>query len=116
MSDESSDGNYIKIDKSYLKGAGVGAMVGIPLLAGAIYLFQPAPAAKIPQADVPAQTTTGRPTAQVEKDLKIKGNRSSRIYHLPGCASYDRISERNIVWFKTTEEAASAGYRMAKNC
>lgn len=53
---------------------------------------------------------------QTETDLKIKGNRSSRIYHLPGCPNYDDIAERNIVWFKTHEEAKAAGFRMAKNC
>jgi len=49
-------------------------------------------------------------------DLKIKGNKNSKIYHLPGCASYDRISERNIIWFKTKAEAENAGFRIAKNC
>lgn len=50
------------------------------------------------------------------KDLKIKGNRNSKIYHLQGCPNYDDIAERNIVWFKTKEEAENAGYRMARNC
>ena len=49
-------------------------------------------------------------------DLKIKGNRNSKIYHLPGCPNYNDISDKNIVWFKTHEEAKSAGYRMARNC
>jgi len=49
-------------------------------------------------------------------DLKIKGNRSSKIYHLKGCPNYEDIAERNVVWFKTKEEAEAAGYRMAKNC
>lgn len=51
-----------------------------------------------------------------EKDLKIKGNKNSRIYHLPGCPNYNDIAERNIRWFKTHEEAKAAGFRMAKNC
>jgi hypothetical protein len=57
-------------------------------------------------------------TAQAEQtvDLKIKGNKKSRIYHMKGCPNYDDISERNIVWFKTKAEAEAAGYRMAKNC
>lgn len=50
------------------------------------------------------------------EDLKIKGNRNSRIYHLKGCPNYADIKESNIVWFKTTEEAEKAGFRMAKNC
>lgn len=49
-------------------------------------------------------------------DLKIKGNRKSRIYHLPKCPNHNDIAEQNIVWFKTHAEARAAGYRMAKNC
>ena len=49
-------------------------------------------------------------------DLKIKGNKNSKIYHLPECQNYDDIAERNIVWFRTHEEAKAKGYRMAKNC
>ena len=52
----------------------------------------------------------------VEIDLKIKGNRKSKIYHLRGCPNYADLKETNIVWFKTTEEAENAGYRMARNC
>lgn len=55
-------------------------------------------------------------TQTTETDLKIKGNKNSKIYHLPGCPNYDDIAERNIIWFKTREEAESKGFRMAKNC
>lgn len=56
-------------------------------------------------------------TQQTEEvDLKIKGNKNSKIYHLKGCPNYNDIATRNVVWFKTTEEAESAGFRMAKNC
>jgi deoxyribonuclease I len=65
-------------------------------------------------------TTTKQPAAATQftetTDLKIKGNRSSKIYHLPNCPNYNDISERNIVWFKTQDEAQTAGYRVAKNC
>jgi micrococcal nuclease len=52
----------------------------------------------------------------------IKGNISSakeKIYHVPGCASYDKtvidesVGER---WFCTEKEAVAAGWRKAKNC
>ncbi len=59
-------------------------------------------------------TQTVQSTASV--DLKIKGNRNSKIYHLRGCPNYDDIADRNIVWFKTNEEAEENGYRMARNC
>jgi competence protein ComEC len=39
----------------------------------------------------------------------IKGNASSKIYHMPGGAYYDRTKAE--VWFKTEAEAQAAGYR-----
>lgn len=44
----------------------------------------------------------------------IRGNRMSRIYHLPGGASYDKIAPRNIVKFESEAQAQAAGYRRAK--
>lgn len=61
-------------------------------------------------------SAVGLKTQTAEIDLKIKGNKNSRIYHLSGCPNYDDIAERNIRWFKTHEEAKAAGFRMAKNC
>jgi hypothetical protein len=46
----------------------------------------------------------------------IKGNRASLIYHIPGCQNYDDVTEENIVWFSTIDEAKAAGYRQARNC
>jgi endonuclease YncB( thermonuclease family) len=46
----------------------------------------------------------------------IIGNRNSKIYHLPNCPDYSKVSERNQVPFKTEAEAQAAGYRKAKNC
>lgn len=47
----------------------------------------------------------------------IRGNRNSKVYHLPeGCPSYDRVSERNIVEFQSESEAQTAGFRKAGNC
>lgn len=45
---------------------------------------------------------------------KIKGNKNSNIYHVPGGASYNKVSQKNVVYFNTAEEAESAGYRRAK--
>lgn len=62
--------------------------------------------------------TALKQSAQVQevRDLKIKGNKNSKIYHLRGCPNYDDIADHNIVWFKTKEEAKAAGFRMARNC
>ena len=45
---------------------------------------------------------------------KIIGNKGSKIYHLPGQASYGQIKRQNRVYFDTEEEAVKAGYRKAK--
>lgn len=45
---------------------------------------------------------------------KIKGNSNSMIYHVPGGASYDKISVNNVVYFDTEQDAINAGYRKAK--
>ena len=44
----------------------------------------------------------------------IRGNRNSRIYHLPQDASYNKISPRNIILFESEAQAQAAGYRRAK--
>lgn len=47
----------------------------------------------------------------------IRGNRNSKIYHLPkGCPSYNAVSPKNRVAFDTVAEAKAAGYRQARNC
>jgi hypothetical protein len=43
----------------------------------------------------------------------VAGNRSSRVYHLPNCADYSKVPERNRLLFKTKAEAQAAGYRKA---
>lgn len=53
--------------------------------------------------------------AYLKSDGRIIGNRNSMIYHVPGGASYDKVSLKNAVFFNTEEEAINAGYRKAKN-
>jgi micrococcal nuclease len=55
-------------------------------------------------------------TLQVPSEVsgKIIGNKRSKIYHLPGQASYGRIKGENRVYFDTEDEALKAGYRKAK--
>lgn len=47
---------------------------------------------------------------------RVKGNRSSRIYHLPHCPNYPDVSARNSVPFKNEQQARQAGFRKARNC
>jgi hypothetical protein len=49
-------------------------------------------------------------------EKRIKGNRRTRIYHLPRCQSFNSISPRNVRWFNTEENAIAAKYRRADNC
>jgi methylphosphotriester-DNA--protein-cysteine methyltransferase len=46
----------------------------------------------------------------------IIGNKNSKVYHLPGCAGYNRVSEKNQVKFNSAAEAEAAGYKLAGNC
>lgn len=61
------------------------------------------------QSGVAVQTVTNNPEA-------IIGNKNSKVFHLPGCAGYTRVSEKNQVKFSTAEEAEQAGYKLAGNC
>jgi len=74
-------------------------------------------------ADVLKQTTshgTNAAPARIpqapEASSDIRGNRNSKIYHLPGCPGYETMSPANIVPFASEDAAQHAGYRKAKNC
>ncbi len=86
----------------------IGCLIGLPIF-GYFGIYQ---STKKFSSSSP-NTTVSQATVV---DLKIRGNRNSRIYHLKGCPNYDDIAERNIVDFKTHEEAKASGYRMARNC
>lgn len=62
-----------------------------------------------------ARTVSGDTDGQ-EVAAPVIGNARSKIYHLPGCHSYDRVGERNRTPFATEAEAVAAGYRRAGNC
>lgn len=61
-----------------------------------------------------------RPVAAIAAESaapgKIVGNKNSHIYHLPTCSDYDKVSEKNRVFFDNEADAEKAGYRKAKNC
>jgi endonuclease YncB( thermonuclease family) len=67
--------------------------------------FRRGKTAKAPVAPPPT-TATG----------PIIGARNSKIYHLPNCPDYSKLSEKNRAPFKSEAEAQAAGYRKAKNC
>lgn len=97
----------------------VGLAVAIPFSIIAFifgYFFNLTSPTPVDANTTQSASTTNSAKTNVDKDLKIKGNKSSRIYHLPNCPNYNDISDRNLVWFKTHEEAKAAGFRMARNC
>ena len=47
---------------------------------------------------------------------RVRGNRSSKIYHLPHCPNYSDIRPHNVVSFDNEQQARRAGYRKARNC
>jgi hypothetical protein len=45
---------------------------------------------------------------------QVKGNRSSKIYHVPGGGSYSQ-TKANVECFESEAQAQAAGYRRARN-
>ena len=46
---------------------------------------------------------------------RIIGNINSHLYHLPGQYGYDKVKEKNRIYFTNEEEARKAGFRKARN-
>jgi endonuclease YncB( thermonuclease family) len=65
----------------------------------------------------PARADARSPVAGTPPaDGAVIGNRSSGVYHAPGCPSRDEVSPRNRVPFDSVSAAEQAGYRRAGNC
>ncbi len=59
---------------------------------------------------------TFKPGCEIKGNINLGGE---KIYHLPGCASYDNTEvekERGEKWFCSEDEAVSEGWRKAGNC
>lgn len=56
------------------------------------------------------------PNSPESSNQSIIGNRNSHIYHAPNCPGYNKVSERNRVYFATEQAARDAGFRRAGNC
>jgi hypothetical protein len=60
-------------------------------------------------------TTTPKTTITKTSGVYLASKNGTK-YYLPTCASSNRISIANRIWFDTKEEAESAGYSPAANC
>ncbi len=102
--------------------------LGVALIGGAftlaatvlgVWLSRPAPA---PTTTVPSGSDATAPAyACPERTPCIKANVSStgRLYHLPGCSSYKRVTidpSHGEALFASSAEAEAAGFRRARNC
>lgn len=61
-----------------------------------------------------AKATAGE--GGVSYEGKVLGSVNSDKYHLPECPGAKQISEKNIVWFDSIQDAEKAGYKPAANC
>ncbi|MDO4764940.1 MAG: stalk domain-containing protein [Eubacteriales bacterium] len=60
------------------------------------------------------KTAVKQADSKQAQSQKIKGNKKSKIYHLPNGQYYNRVSEKNAVYFDSVEDAVKAGYRPAE--
>jgi len=67
------------------------------------------------KADAKVTPTNGSQTGNGVEGQVI-GNTNSKIYHLPGCSTYNSVSEKNRAYFASAEAAEKAGYRRSKSC
>ncbi|MDY6065815.1 MAG: thermonuclease family protein [Finegoldia sp.] len=56
----------------------------------------------------------GNKDSKTNKQGKIKGNKNSKVYHMPDQKNYNSMSDDNVVYFDSEEEAIQNGYRKAK--
>src|SRR2546425_4372177 len=61
-------------------------------------------------------TVENREAQGVKGAEEIRAIPGSKIYHLPTCPDYSQMNAKDIVRFKTEEEARRAGYKKAENC
>lgn len=49
------------------------------------------------------------------EEVEIRGNKRSKVYHMPGQRAYDEMeSSKNLIVFRNEQEAIDAGYHKAK--
>lgn len=77
-----------------------------------IFVYNVQPGIRIDYETGDSQLVDEQPDIQ---QGEIRGNSKSKIYHCPGQAAYEEMADsKNLVLFKTEQEAKDAGYRKAK--
>ena len=63
-----------------------------------------------------ASSSFSQKTSNTEANGLVVASKTGTKYYYPWCIGASRISETNKTWFKTTEDARSAGLTPASNC
>jgi hypothetical protein len=63
-----------------------------------------------------AGNTTGDTTVPPSGNGLLVASKNGSKYHFPWCSGGKQISEKNKIWFDSTEDARKAGYTPAANC
>lgn len=56
------------------------------------------------------------PPCEPDLDSKYVGSINSNVYHYPDCRYVQRIKPENKIWFSSSEDARTHGYRPCKVC
>lgn len=80
-----------------------------------VFVYNAQPGINIDYATGISSQGEDRVSGAEEGQEEIRGNSRSKIYHCPGQAAYEEMADsKNLVIFRSEQEAVDAGYRKAK--
>lgn len=80
-----------------------------------VFVYNVQPGIDIDYATGISSQGEDRVSGAEEGQEEIRGNSRSKIYHCPGQAAYEEMADsKNLVIFRSEQEAVDAGYRKAK--
>lgn len=80
-----------------------------------VYVYNVQPGVEIDYATGESRLASASDTQESDSAIEIRGNKNSKIYHMPGDQAYEQMADsKNLVIFHSEQEAQDAGYRRAK--
>lgn len=80
-----------------------------------VYVYNVQPGVLIDTATGESQLDETEKNQTSDSEVEIRGNKNSKIYHMPGQRAYDDMEDsKNLIIFHSEQEAIDAGYRKAK--
>ncbi len=55
-------------------------------------------------------------TSFLNKEKMYVASKNGKLYYRPDCSGAKRILSKNEIWFASTSEAESAGYKLSTSC